>query len=265
VVDLALLDRAVVHAHPRVVADRRRLVDERAERQVLLAGTEDRTVDEIHRRTGIRTGGADRCQLGEAPGRRVEAQMPQPDVGPHRLQVDLHPKRVAQRTVGVGEAREQVGVFVVRPGHDHPAVPGQYLQLMDRLVRHPVAERRRLDTQSGDRPTQGDGLQLRYHQRHQAVAESRVDEPLVGHHALHVGGTGLGVDREHLIEPARVQSEPAPGRAETEEVRRPLGQPHRCAGRYGAVCGPQRVDRPRVRDVPVTVRPHAASCPKRSR
>ena len=80
-------------------------------------------------------------------------------------------------------------------GGDDLAGAGEHVQLQDRLVRQAVAERGRLDPEAGHRAAQRDGAQLRHHQRHQAVRQRRVDQVLVGAHALHVGGTAGRVDR----------------------------------------------------------------------
>jgi hypothetical protein len=87
-VDLAPLDRPVVDVRAGVVADRGRLVDERAERDVLLVGTEHGAVDEVDRLAvvgAVATGGRHRVEavLGGA-----EPQMAQADVRAHRLQLD---------------------------------------------------------------------------------------------------------------------------------------------------------------------------------
>ena len=161
----------------------------------------------------------------------VEAQVAQRDVAAHRLQRDPQPGGVAQRAEGVGERREQVGVLVVGPGGDHLAGAGEDVELEDGVVRQPAAEARRLDAQPGDRAAEGDGAQLRHDQRDQPVRQRRVDEVLVGAHALHVGGPPRDVDRDHAVEARHVQPGCAGGDPRPEQVGRLLGQPHRRARR----------------------------------
>jgi len=130
----------------------------------------------------------------------------QRDVRRHRLEGDPQPDGVAEAAVGVGEGGEQVGVLVVGGRrHDLP-VAGEDVHLEHRLVRQAVAERRRLDAESGHRAAQGDGPQLWDDHRHQAVRQGRVDEVFVGAHALDVGGACLGVDRDHTVQPGDVEA-----------------------------------------------------------
>ena len=74
------------------------------------------------------------------------------------------------------------------PGRDHLAGAGEHVHLEHRLVRQPVAEAGRLDAEAGDRAAEGDRPQLRDDERDQPVRQGRVDEVLVGAHALHLGG-----------------------------------------------------------------------------
>jgi hypothetical protein len=85
-------------------------------------------------------------------------------------------------------------VLAGRPRGDDLAGAGEHLDLAHRLVRQPVPERARLDSEPGHRAAERDGLQLRHHGRHQPVRERRVDQVLVRGHALHVGGAGVRVD-----------------------------------------------------------------------
>ena len=70
----------------------------------------------------------------------------------------------------------------------------------------PVAEAGRLDAEPGDRAAERDRAQLRHHVRDQAVGQRRVDEVLVGAHALHVGGPRVAVDRDHAVQPGDVEA-----------------------------------------------------------
>jgi hypothetical protein len=72
-------------------------------------------------------------------------------------------------------------------------------------MRHAQAQRGGLDPQAGDRAAQGDGLQLGYHERHQAVRQRRVGQVLVGGHAAHHGGAGRRIDVQHPAERGDVQ------------------------------------------------------------
>jgi hypothetical protein len=91
------------------------------------------------------------------------------------------------------------------------------IDLQDGLVRKAVAQRRRFDAQAGDRPAEGDGLQPGHDQRHQTVCERHLNEPLVGAHVLHVGGTGPLVDTDHPIETGCIESD---GSASSGAVRK---------------------------------------------
>ena len=65
--------------------------------------------------------------------------------------------------------------------------------------------------------------------------ERHVDEVLVGAHALHVRGAGLGVDGQHAVETRDVQPLGLGARARPEQVRCRLRQPYRRTPRDGAV------------------------------
>ena len=77
------------------------------------------------------------------------------------LELDAQTHGVAERPVRIGERAIQIGVLVGRRG-DHLPGAGEDVHLQHRLVRQPVAERRRLDAEAGDRAAEGDGLQLRH-------------------------------------------------------------------------------------------------------
>ena len=188
--------------------------------------------------------------LGDRIGhllRRVEAHMAQADVGQHRLELDLQPQGVAEGAVGVGEAVVEVAVGVVgrAADSDHLPIAGEDVHLDHRLVRQAPSEAGTLDPEARDGSTQGDGLQLRHAQGHEAVGQRRLDEVLIGGHALHLGGAVDGVDLEHAVERGDVE----PGRRGAltlaEEVGGALGQSHGCAGRDRGVLTTQIRD-PRV-------------------
>ena len=163
--------------------------------------------------------------------------MAQGDEGVDRLERDPQPGGVAERAVGVGEPVEEVGVLALRSGGDDLARPGEDVHLQHRLVGQTAAERRRLDAEPGDGAAQGDGLELGHHERREAVRQGRLDEVLVGAHALHVSGAGLRVDRDHLVEQGDVEPGRVGARAGPEEVGGLLGQPHRGIERDGRVAG----------------------------
>ena len=140
----------------------------------------------------------------------------------HGLELDGERQGVAESAEGVREPVEQVRVLVVGGGADDAAVAGQDLHLDDRLVRHPVAQRSGLDAQPGDRPAEGDRLELRDHQRHQPVPQRRVAQVLVSGHAADPGGAG-GPGRC----PARDRRRRRPARPRPP---RPPGPSGRCRG-----------------------------------
>ncbi len=67
-------------------------------------------------------------------------------------------------------------------------------------------------------PPERDGLELGYDERHQAVLQRLFDEVFVRAHPLDVGGPALDIDREHAVEPARIQAGARLRCARTEEV-----------------------------------------------
>ena len=186
--------------------------------------------------------GDHRDRLRQQPG-VVEAHVAQRDVGADRLELDAQPGGVAERAVGVGEGVEQL---VAGPGGDHLAGAGEHVHLDDRLVRQAAAEAGGLDAEAGDRAAEGDRAQLRDDERHQAVGQRRVDEVLVGRHAGHVGGAGLGVDEDHPVEAADVEAGRVRRLAGPEEVGGLLRQPDRLTWGDGGVRRAQPLDRARV-------------------
>ena len=228
----ALLDRAVVDLLAGVVAGvrrRRRPTAERRGRPRSARRPCRRGSRPARRRTRP---SATICAIAAWTASSVgEPDVPQLDVRLHRLELDPEPQGVAERAVGVREGAEEVGVLAVGRRDDDLAGAGEDVHLEDRLVGQPVAERRRLDAQPGDRAAEGDRLQLRHDEGHQAVGQGRVDQVLVGRHPLDVGGAGLRVDRDDLVQPRDV--EPGAGRVRPgpEEVGGALGQPDRLARR----------------------------------
>ena len=242
-------DRAVVDVHAGVVARGHRAAvgHHLAEREVLLGCREHRAVEEVH---GYAIPFLRLHDLGDGIGhllRRVEAHMAQAHVGQHRLELDLQPQGIAEGAVGVGEAVVEVAVGVVgrAADSDHLPIAGEDVHLDHRLVRQAPSEAGTLDPEARDGSTQGDGLQLRHAQGHEAVGQRRRHEVLVGRHALHLGGAVDGVDLEHAVERGDVE----PGRRSAltlaEEVGGALGQSHGCAGRDRGVLATQIRD-PRV-------------------
>ena len=189
-----VLDGPVVDLPARVVARRARLLAAGPEHEVRLGGREHDAVDVVDPLTVERSVGDRGPDSRDEVVEVVEAHVAQGDDAAHRLELDAQPGRVAERAVGVGEAAEEVGV--ARPGirRDHLTRTGEHVHLEHRLVRQPVAPRRRLDAEAGDRPTHRDGAQLRHDERGEPVRQRGVDEVLVGAHALHVGRAGVDVD-----------------------------------------------------------------------
>src|SRR5690606_16775198 len=158
-----------------------------------------------------------------------EPEVPQRDIRLYGLGLDGEGERVAERPVAVGEGMEQVRVLVVRcSGQDVPGA-GEDAHCGDRLVRQAAAEAGRLDAKTGDGPAEGDGLELRDDQRHDAVGEELVDQLLVCREPADHGRSGSVVGRLGHFEDAGElgQVEPAGGGvAWPEQVGRLLGQAH---------------------------------------
>ena len=115
----------------------------------------------------------------------------------------------------------------VRRRGDDLAGAGEHVHLEHRLVRQAVAERRRLDAQPGDRAAEGDRLELRHDQRASArAAASR--RP--GSRRCTCPATSavrpVGSTSSTPVRPETSRPGPARGAA-PEQVRGPLGQPHR--------------------------------------
>ena len=185
--------------------------------------------------------GAHRRETAAASASRsVEPHVAQGDVRLDRLELDAQSDGVAEAAVGVGEGGEQVGVLAVRTCGDDLAVAGEDVHLDHGLVRQPVAERRRLDAEAGYCAPERDGPQLGNDQRHQAVRQRRIDQVLVGAHALDVGAARVGVDSDHAVEPGDVEAGDRLSGAGAEQIRGLLCQPNRLPGGDGGIRRAQR-------------------------
>ena len=160
--------------------------------------------------------------------------MPERDERFDGFELDLETNRIAERPIGIRERTEQVAVLVGRRG-EHVAGAGQDVHLQHRLVRQAVAKRRGLDAEPGDGPAERDRLQLRHHQRRQPVGERGSDEVLVRAHPGHIGGPGVGVDRDDARQPRCVQALDSVLGTRPEQVRRGFGQPNRGVFRDGPI------------------------------
>jgi hypothetical protein len=173
--------------------------------------------------------------------------MPERDVGRHRFESDPQPGGVAEAAVGVGERVEQV---VAGPDGDHLAGAGEDVHLEHGLVREPAAEAGRLDAETGDRATQRDGAQLWDHERDQPVREGRVDQVLVGAHALHLGDRRtfgrVGIDLDDPGQTTDVQARRGARGSRTEQVGGLLRQSHRITRRNGAIRVSEPFDGPHM-------------------
>ncbi len=136
----------------------------------------------------------------------------------------------------LGKARNKSACSLSGAGHNHPAVAGEHLQFANGLVRQPVSKRAGLDAEPGHGSAESNRLQLRHHQRHQAVGQRGIDETLVRGHALHIRGAGLWVDRQHPVEAGHVQTTALRLAAEAEQVGGAFCQPYRTSGRQPVVC-----------------------------
>ena len=230
-----VLQRAVVDRHPGVVAGRPRLGALAAEGEVGLGGAEHDTVEVVDPLALVLSRGDDAGEGLHEGLDGVEPHVPQLDEREHGLELDPQPGRVAEGSVGVGESPEEVCVLSLGARGDDIACAGEDVHLQDGLVRQAVAERRRLDAEAGHRPAQGDGPQLRDHERAQAVGQRRCDEVFVGAHAADLGRATGRLDRDHPVEPRDIEpGDPGAG-AGTEEVGRLLGQADRSRRRDRAV------------------------------
>ena len=133
---------------------------------------------------------------------------------------------------------------------EHLAGAGQDVHLQHRLVRQTVAERGGLDAEPGDRPAERDRLQLRHHQRRQPVGQRGGDEVLVCTHPGHIGGPGVGIDRDDARQPRCVQAPDSVLGPRPEQVRRGFGQPNRGVFRDGPI----------ARDKPLHARGVSSPC-----
>ena len=145
----------------------------------------------------------------------------------------------------MSKGRRRAGVVTTSPA------PVKMSISIDRLVGQAVAEAGRLDAEAADRAAEGDRAQLRDDVGDQAVGQGRVDEVLVGAHALHVGGAA---PRRRSRSRRRGRRRRARARrvagARSEEVGGLLGQPHGLA-RPGWRRTTPAGARPRPRGLPV--------------
>ena len=238
---VVVLDRAVEDLLAGVVADRSGCRGLHAHAEVALVGAEDDPVEVVDGNPIEAARLDDAVHRLDEVGDRVEPQVGERDEGLHRFEFDAQAHRVAERPVRVGEGAEQVGVLAGRCG-DHLARSGEDVELQHGLVRHPVAERRRLDAEPGDRAAERDGLQLRHDEGRQPVRQRRGDEVLVGAHAGDVGRARLGVHRDDVRQPRRVQPGGVGPGAGPEQVRSGLGQSNRGCRGHGPIALQQALD-----------------------
>src|SRR5204863_1598728 len=81
----------------------------------------------------------------------------------------LELERVAERAIRVRESEKEIGVLVVRPARENLTVAGQHIDLEQRFVDEPVAERRGLDADACSGAAQRDRLELRHHRREHSL------------------------------------------------------------------------------------------------
>ena len=161
---VGVLNGAVVDLPAGVVAGRSRGTRLEAQCQVALVGAEHHAVEVVDRGAVVAAGFDDAVHGRDQVFYRVEPQVTQRDERFDRLQLDLQPDRIAQCPIGIRKGMEEIGAQVTTCGY-HITLTGQDVHFQHGLVRQAVAERRRLDAQPGDGPSQRDGLQLRHHQR----------------------------------------------------------------------------------------------------
>jgi hypothetical protein len=232
-----VLQGAVVDVHPGVVADRPGLVGLPAEAEVALGAAEDHAVEVVDGQAVVGPLVDDPAERTDEVVDRVEAQVPHLHVVLHGLELDAQPGRIAEAAVGVREAAVEICVLALGAGGDHRSFAGQDVHLQHGLVRQPAAEGARLDAQPRHRAAQGDGLQLRHHERRQPVGQRRVNQVFVGAHARHVRGARPGVDGDDPGQAGDVQARGGGAVPGPEQVRRLLGQPHALVCGDGAVAG----------------------------
>ena len=111
-------------------------------------------------------------------------------------------------------------------GRHDVAGAGEDVHLEDGLVRQSAAEAGRLDAQPAHGAAERDRAQLRHDVGDEPAGQGRVDEVLVGAHALDVGGLRLVVDRDHAAQAGDVESGRVGRGTRAEEVGGLLGQAH---------------------------------------
>jgi hypothetical protein len=72
----------------------------------------------------------------------------------------------------------------------------------------------------------GDGSKLRDHAGHYPFGERGLDQRIVRRHALHVHELPDRIDREHMLQPADVESTAARRGTIAEQIGRWFSQPH---------------------------------------
>jgi hypothetical protein len=102
-----------------------------------------------------------------------KAAMAQLDERLHRERARAQPQCVAERSVRIRKAEEEVAVLILGRAGKHPAVPGEDVHLEQRFVHEPMPERRRFDPDPGRGAAERDRLELRDDRRHHAGCERR--------------------------------------------------------------------------------------------
>ena len=116
------------------------------------------------------------------------------------MQRDLGPQDVAQRSVGVRQRIEQIGVLVVGACRDHGPARQEHVGLAEPVVHEAVAIARRLDADADRRTAHGDVLELGRYERQKPVLETVAHDGLVRRETFDLDGAGPRVEVEHVIE-----------------------------------------------------------------
>ena len=114
------------------------------------------------------------------------------------------PRQNSHGPEGAVHHLEDQRVLVVGRAGQHISLGGDDLVLEAGVVKATVDVGHRLDRAARDRPADGDGLQLRDHDRHEPQRKGLIDELVERHPRLGDADASLRVDLDHLVEVVEV-------------------------------------------------------------